>query len=120
MTIHEQVALATDKVAHWNGKRDHATAMLTKWQSRLSALQAKDKPQPKPQPTAMKLPPVTLVPGSEQFMPRAAVKSASDVAAAQALARETALADIAEAGDKANGKVAPIKGKTQPKKPKKH
>jgi hypothetical protein len=36
------------------------------------------------------------------------------------LARETALADIAEAGDKANGKVAPIKGKAQPKKPKKH
>jgi hypothetical protein len=52
MTIHEQVALATDKVAHWNSKRDHALTMLTKWQNRLSALQAKGKPQP----TAKKLP----------------------------------------------------------------
>jgi hypothetical protein len=61
MTIHEQVVLATDKVAHWNSKRDHALTMLTKWQNRLSALQAKGKPQP----TAKKLPPVTLVPGTE-------------------------------------------------------
>jgi ABC-type hemin transport system substrate-binding protein len=57
MTINEQVALATDKVAHWNSKRDHALAMLTKWQGRLSALQSKGKPQP----TAKKLPPVALV-----------------------------------------------------------
>jgi hypothetical protein len=35
MTVTEQVALATDKVAHWNSKRDHALAMLTKWQGRL-------------------------------------------------------------------------------------
>lgn len=41
MTINEQVALATDKVAHWNSKRDHAQAMLTKWESRRAALQAK-------------------------------------------------------------------------------
>jgi hypothetical protein len=57
MTINEQVALATDKVAHWNSKRDHTLAMLTKWQARLSALQSKGKSQP----TAKKLPPVTLV-----------------------------------------------------------
>ena len=57
MTINEQVALATDKVAHWNSKRDHALAMLTKWQGRLSAFQSKDKPQS----TAKKLPPATLV-----------------------------------------------------------
>jgi hypothetical protein len=57
MTITEQVALATDKVAHWNSKRDHALAMLTKWQGRLSALQSKNKPVP----TAKKLPPVALV-----------------------------------------------------------
>jgi hypothetical protein len=57
MTIQEQVVLATDKVAHWNSKRDHALAMLTKWQNRLSALQAKEKPQP----TAKMLPAVTLV-----------------------------------------------------------
>ena len=41
MTIQEQVVFATDRVAHWNSKRDHALAMLTKWQARLSALQAK-------------------------------------------------------------------------------
>jgi hypothetical protein len=52
MTITEQLTLATDKVAHWNSKRDHATAMLTKWQSRLSALQSKGKPEP----AAKKLP----------------------------------------------------------------
>ena len=52
MTINEHVALATDKVAHWNSKRDHALAMLTKWQARLSALP----------PTAAKLPPVVVVP----------------------------------------------------------
>jgi hypothetical protein len=27
MTINEQVALATDNVAHWNSKRDHAQAL---------------------------------------------------------------------------------------------
>jgi hypothetical protein len=57
MTIHEQVVLATDKVAHWNSKRDHALAMLTRWQTCLSALQSKEKPQP----TAKMLPAVTLV-----------------------------------------------------------
>jgi hypothetical protein len=57
MTITEQVALASDKVAHWNSKREHALAMLTKWQARLSALQSKGKPQP----TAKSLPAVTLV-----------------------------------------------------------
>jgi hypothetical protein len=58
MTINEQVALATDKVAHWNSKRDHALAMLTKWQDRFSALQSKGKPLP----SSAKLPPVALVP----------------------------------------------------------
>ena len=58
MTIHEQVALATDKIAHWNSKRDHAQAMLTKWQGRLTALQSNGKSQP----TSKKLPPVALVP----------------------------------------------------------
>ena len=57
MTITEQVAIATDKVAHWNSKRDHALAMLTKWQSHRTALQSKGKPQP----TAKSLPAVTLV-----------------------------------------------------------
>jgi hypothetical protein len=57
MTIHEQVVLATDKVAHWNSKRDHALAMLTRWQTCLSALQSKERPQP----TAKMLPAVTLV-----------------------------------------------------------
>ena len=74
----------------WNSKRDHALTMLTKWQNRLSALQAKGKPHP----TAKKLPPVTLVPGTENC-----------------LAREAALRDIAE------DKVVPIKSKA--KKPKK-
>ena len=90
MTIHEQVVLATDKVAHWNSKRDHATAMLTKWQTRLSAMQSKGKPEP----TAKKLPPVTLVPGTEDC-----------------LARESALRDIAEEAGDSGDKVVPLKGK---------
>jgi hypothetical protein len=118
MTIQEQVVFATDRVAHWNSKRDHALAMLTKWQARLSALQAKGKPQP----TAKKLPAVTLVPGTEHLMPRAAVTIASDHAAAQHLARAAALRDIAEETGDSNGKVVPLKGKAgkakkpQPKK----
>jgi hypothetical protein len=46
MTINEQVALATDKGGHWNSKREHALAMLTKWQARLTALQSNGKSQP--------------------------------------------------------------------------
>jgi hypothetical protein len=65
MTIQEQVVLATDRVAHWNSKRDHALAMLTKWQARLSALQAKGKPQP----TAKKLPKVDLGDGDTKVVP---------------------------------------------------
>jgi hypothetical protein len=72
MTMIEQVALATDKVAHWNSKRDHALAMLSKWQGRLTALQSKGKPQP----TAAKLPALAIVPGSVRFMPRQAVAKA--------------------------------------------
>ena len=65
MTINEQVALATDKVGHWNSKRVHALAMLTKWQARLSALQSKGKSQQ----TAKTLPPVTLVPDDAKVTP---------------------------------------------------
>ena len=90
MRIIEQLTLATDKVVHWNSKRDHALAMLTKWQNRLSALQAKGKPHP----TAKKLPPVTLVPGTENC-----------------LAREAALRDIAEEAGDSGDKVVPLKGK---------
>ena len=112
MMINEKVALATDKVAHWNSKRDHALAMLTKWQARLSALQSKGKSQP----TAKKLPKVDLVTGSEHLMPRAAMTTTSDQATDEYLAREAAPRDIAEeAGDK----VVPIKGKARPAKAKK-
>jgi hypothetical protein len=118
MTITEHLTLATDKVAHWNSKRDHALAMLTKWQGRLSALQSKGKPLP----TAKKLPPVTLVPGTEHLMPRGAIKTTGDQAAAEHAARAAALADIAAESD---NKVVPItNGKAKPatvakKKPKK-
>src|SRR5262245_53932547 len=109
MTINEQVALATDKVAHWNSKRDHALAMLSKWESRLTALQAKSKPQP----TADKLPPLTIVPGTVKFMPRPAVVTKGDKAAAEHLARETALRDIAaEAGD-SDDRVVSVKTKAK-------
>jgi hypothetical protein len=57
----------------------------------------------KPQPTAAKLPALTIVPGSVRFMPRQAVVTKGDKAAAEHLARETALRDIAEkAGDSTN------------------
>jgi hypothetical protein len=115
MTTVEQVALAREKVEHWRGKCERAASILHKWEARLTQLQAKDKPQP----TAKKLPPVTLVAGIEHLMPRAAVTSAEDQAAARKLARESALADMAEA-DRTKGKVVPIKGKAKPKKPKKH
>ena len=55
-------------------------------------------------------------------MPRAAVTTASDHAAAQHLARAAALRDIAEETGDSNGKVVPLKGKAgkakkpQPKK----
>ena len=97
MTTIEQVALASQKVVRWQGKRDHAVAMLSKWQNRLSALQSKGKPQQ----TANKLPPLTLVPDTEPC-----------------LAREAALRDIAEETGDAGDKVVPIKSKA--KKPKKH
>ena len=29
MNVNERLLLATDKIAHWNGRRDHANAMLT-------------------------------------------------------------------------------------------
>ena len=113
MTINEQVALATDKVAHWNSKRDHAQAMLTKWQDRFSALQSKGKSQQ----TAKLLPKLELVPGSPQhLMPKTAIKTVADQAAEQHAAREAALRDMAEeAGDK----VAPKKNKTPKAKAKK-
>jgi hypothetical protein len=66
--------------------------MLAKWQGRLSTLQSKGKPQP----TAKKLPPVSLVPGTEHLMSRAAIRTTSDQATAEYLAREAALRDIAE------------------------
>ena len=115
MTMIEQIALANEKVSHWNAKRDHALAMLAKWESRLTALQAKGKPVP----TANLLPPLSIVPGSVKHMPRQAVVTKADKAAAEHLARQTALADFAaEAGD---GNVTSIKGKpANGKKPKKH
>jgi len=57
MTTVEQIALATEKVTRWAAKQEHATAMLTKWKHRLSALQ----PQPQSQPTKDKLPKLELV-----------------------------------------------------------
>jgi hypothetical protein len=100
MTMLEQIALANEKVAHWQNKQGHAQAMLAKWQSRLSTLRAKGKPVP----TANKLPALTLVPGSERFLPRTAVVTKGDQAPAEHFTRQTALRDIAaEAGD--DGKV---------------
>src|SRR5262245_27312746 len=93
--VTERLTLATDKVVHWNSKRDHAQSMLTKWQARLSSLQAKGKPQP----TAKKLPPVALVAGTECVLPRAAITSKGDQAQAEFLAREVAMHDIAKAAD---------------------
>lgn len=58
MTQVDQIALATEKVTRWRGKCEHAASMLSKWEARLSALQ----PEAKPQPTAKKLPRLTLVP----------------------------------------------------------
>src|SRR5262245_59590167 len=68
-TAAERIALASEKVLRWQTKRDHATAMLGKWEAQLKRL------QPKPQPTAAKLPALTIVPGSVRFMPRGAVKT---------------------------------------------
>ena len=102
--VTERLTLATDKVAHWNSKRDHAQSMLTKWQARLSTLQAKGKPQP----TAKKLPPLVLVPGTEHLMPRPAITSKGDQAQAEYLAREAAMHDIAKAADD-DGKLTSIK-----------
>jgi hypothetical protein len=98
MTINEQVALATDKVAHWNSKREHAKAMLAKWQGRLSAFQSKGKPQP----TSTKLPALTFAsqPRSVKFMPRSAVRTRGDQAQAELFAKREALKK-AEAVDKA-------------------
>ena len=64
--VTEQLALATDKVSHC-GKRAHADAMLAKWQSRLSALQSKDRTQP-----TSKTASGPACPGSEHLAPRAA------------------------------------------------
>ena len=44
MTNTDQLAVAVSKVQRWEGKREHATAMLAKWRGRLDALQAKVKP----------------------------------------------------------------------------
>ena len=88
----EQITFATEKVARWQHKQGHAQAMLTKWQDRLAALQVKGKPQP----TSAKLPKLVLVPGTEHLMPRSAITTKSDQAAAEYHAKETALADIAE------------------------
>ena len=104
--VTEHLALANDKVAHWNSKRDHAQSMLTKWQGRLSALQAKGKPQP----TAKKLPPLVLLPGTEHLMPRPAITSKSDQAVAE---QEAAMRDIAKAADD-DGKVTVLKAKAKP------
>ena len=62
----------------------------------------------KPQPTAKKLPKIDLVPGTEHFMPREAVTTVGDQAAAEHHARESALTDIEQ---ETGGKVVPIKGK---------
>jgi hypothetical protein len=43
MTNTDQLAVAVSKVQRWEGKREHATAMLAKWRGRLDALQAKVK-----------------------------------------------------------------------------
>ena len=95
MTINERAALAAAKIEHWTNKSDHATAMLTKWRGHLAKLQ-------KTQPTKEKLPRVTLVTGSEHLLPNAAVTTAGEKAAAEALARASALADMEkEAGDPA-------------------
>src|SRR5262245_56321326 len=107
--VTEQLALATDKVAHWNSKRDHTLATLTKWQGRLSALQSKGKPQP----TAKKLPKVDLVTGSEHLMPRAAITITGDQATPECLAREVALRNIAQEAGDSGDKVVPIKGKAR-------
>jgi hypothetical protein len=115
MTTVEQISLANEKVEHWRGKCERAASMLSKWESRLKGLQGKSPP------TSKKLPPVTLVPGTEHVMPRGAIKTAGDVAAAEHLARETALHDIAEA-EAADAKVVPIvkdKAKAAKAKPKK-
>jgi hypothetical protein len=61
MTQVEQIALATEKVTRWTAKHEHARAMLTKWKHRLTALEAKGKPQP----TATKLPPLVMVPSTD-------------------------------------------------------
>ena len=92
MTMIEQITLANEKVAHWQHKQGHAQAMLAKWQERRSVLQAKGKPQP----TSAKLPKLVLVPGTEHLMPRSAITTKSDQAAAEHLARETALRDMAK------------------------
>ena len=121
MTTIEQIALSNEKVAHWQHKQGHAQAMLAKWQSRLSALQAKGKPQP----TATKLPPLTFVPGSVKFMPRQAVVTKDDRAQAEFAAKRAALRNI-EAANKAGSdddKVTSTKSKTKSataKTPKKH
>jgi hypothetical protein len=98
----EPIALANEKVAHWNNKRDHALAMLTKWQGRLTALQSKDTPQ-----TKDKLPPLTLVPGSVKFMPRSAVRTRGDQIQAESIAKQQALKK-AEAEDKAGADAARV------------
>jgi hypothetical protein len=69
MTTIEQLALANEKIEHWRGKTERAAGILSKWQSRLTQLQAKDKAQAqvqaqvkdKPQATVEKLPTPTLV-----------------------------------------------------------
>jgi len=52
----QQLALATEKVERWTAKQAHATAMLRKWQTRLSALEPAAKPQP---PVALVTPAAT-------------------------------------------------------------
>lgn len=101
MTITEQLTLATDKVAHWNSKRDHALAMLTKWQGRLSALQSKGKPQP----TAKKLPKVNLVTGSEHLVPPAAITTGGDQAGR---CGSTGLGEAADGGSPRSGFRPPL------------
>jgi hypothetical protein len=67
MTHAQQVELANEKVTRWVAKREHATAMLTKWQQQLARLQGA-KPV---EPTAAKLPALVL---SEKVVPIGKVK----------------------------------------------
>jgi ABC-type hemin transport system substrate-binding protein len=56
MTQAQQVELANEKVTCWVAKREHATAMLTKWQQQLARLQGARPTEP----TAAKPPALVL------------------------------------------------------------